>query len=184
MVLPGLELVGQSVRTQLDVRDVDLGYFHPGALFTLIQPDHYGLLSGRYTGPADQTQHYFYAGIALLPLAALGLRNGRVARMALFLGVPFVWYAAGPAAGLFDLVVRLPGFSGVELPMHGWFLPARGPACATILFLHGNAENISTHIGSVFWLPARGFNVFMPDYRGYGASEGAPSLAGCTRLVE
>jgi Bacterial membrane protein YfhO len=127
-VLPGLELVGQSVRTQLDVRDVNLGYFHPGALFTLIQPDHYGLLSGRYTGPADQTQHYFYAGIALLPLAALGLRNGHVARMALFLGVPFVWYAAGPAAGLFDLVVRLPGFSGVELPMHGWFLPALGLA--------------------------------------------------------
>jgi len=65
---------------------------------------------------------------------------------------------------------------GVRLS--GWYLPAHTAACGTILFLHGNAENISTHIGSVYWLPARGFNVFMPDYRGYGASHGAPSLPG------
>jgi fermentation-respiration switch protein FrsA (DUF1100 family) len=44
--------------------------------------------------------------------------------------------------------------------------------------LHGNAENISTHIMSVRWLPARGFNVFLLDYRGYGASGGAASLSG------
>lgn len=62
------------------------------------------------------------------------------------------------------------------VPLHGWFLPVTGQSCATILFLHGNAENISTHIGSVYWLPARGFSVFMPDYRGYGASAGKPSL--------
>ena len=128
MILPGSELVGESVRTQLDVRDVDLGYFHPGALLTLVQPDHYGLLSGRYSGPADRTQHYFYAGILLVPLALLGLRNVRTARTALLLAGPFVWYAAGPAAGLFRLVVRLPGFDSVELPMHGWFLAALGLA--------------------------------------------------------
>ncbi|MBI3545490.1 MAG: alpha/beta hydrolase [Gammaproteobacteria bacterium] len=62
--------------------------------------------------------------------------------------------------------------------LHGWFLPAQGNAIGTILFLHGNAENISTHIGSVYWLPAKGFNVFLLDYRGYGVSEGTPSLAG------
>jgi hypothetical protein len=130
MILPGLELVGQSVRAGLDVRDlvVDLGYFHPGALLTLVQPDHYGLLSGHYDGPADQTQHYFYAGSLLLPLAALGLRNGRVARTAAFLGLPFLWYAAGPRAGLFRVLAQLPGFNSVELPMHGWFLPALGLA--------------------------------------------------------
>jgi hypothetical protein len=48
--------------------------------------------------------------------------------MALLLGAPFLWYAAGPAAGLFGLVVQLPGFNSVELPMHGWFLPALGLA--------------------------------------------------------
>lgn len=62
--------------------------------------------------------------------------------------------------------------------LHAWFLPAPGKALGTILFLHGNAQNISTHIMSVRWLPARGFNVFLPDYRGYGASEGEPTLAG------
>lgn len=62
--------------------------------------------------------------------------------------------------------------------LHGWYLPAQGRACATILFLHGNAQNVSTHIASVYWLPERGFNVFMIDYRGYGDSTGSPSLTG------
>lgn len=65
---------------------------------------------------------------------------------------------------------------GVKL--HGWWLPAIGKAKGTVLFLHGNAENISTHIASVHWLPAQQYNVFLPDYRGYGKSEGNPSLEG------
>jgi hypothetical protein len=124
MILPAMELVAQSVRTRLNARDVDLGYFHPDSLLTLVQPDHYGLLAGHYTGPGDVTQHYFYASIVLVPLAVLGVRNLRAVRMGLLLGVPFVWYALGPDAGLFRLIARLPGFSSVELPMHGWFLPA------------------------------------------------------------
>jgi len=63
-----------------------------------------------------------------------------------------------------------------------WFLPAKrgstGKAKATILFLHGNAQNISTHYRIAAWLPAEGFNVLIPDYRGYGLSEGSPSLGG------
>ncbi len=124
MILPALELVGLSIRTRLNARQVDLGYFHPESLLTLVQPDHYGLLSGAYRGPGDVTQHYFYASILLLPLAAVGARNARALRMALPLGLPFVWYALGPTGGLFRLIVRLPGFSSIELPMHGWFLPA------------------------------------------------------------
>jgi hypothetical protein len=72
--------------------------------------------------------------------------------------------------------VRFRASDGVEL--FGWFLPAKGPALGTILQLHGNAENISTHFASLAWMPARGFNVFIFDYRGYGASEGEPSLEG------
>lgn len=64
------------------------------------------------------------------------------------------------------------------IALHGWFLPAVGKAKGTVLFLHGNAENISTHIASVHWLPAQQYNVFLPDYRGYGGSKGSPSLAG------
>lgn len=62
--------------------------------------------------------------------------------------------------------------------LHGWFLPAEGYALGTILFLHGNAENISTHLGSVDWLPKSHFSVFLFDYRGYGSSEGKPTLPG------
>lgn len=68
--------------------------------------------------------------------------------------------------------------------LHGWWLPAQSPgeapmlavAKGTIYFLHGNAENISTHIASVSWLPDQGYNVFLIDYRGYGRSEGEPDL--------
>jgi fermentation-respiration switch protein FrsA (DUF1100 family) len=62
--------------------------------------------------------------------------------------------------------------------LFAWFLPARGPAKASVLYLHGNAENISTHFANVAWMPAAGFNVLALDYRGYGGSEGRPSLAG------
>lgn len=65
---------------------------------------------------------------------------------------------------------------GTEL--FAWFLPARGEARATVLYLHGNAENISAHFANVAWLPARGFNVLALDYRGYGGSAGTPTLAG------
>ncbi|VAW96162.1 hypothetical protein MNBD_GAMMA22-870 [hydrothermal vent metagenome] len=66
-----------------------------------------------------------------------------------------------------------------NIKLHGWFLPSRETKPkGTILFLHGNAQNITAHINSVFWLPYFGFNVFLFDYQGYGQSEGAPSLSG------
>lgn len=64
------------------------------------------------------------------------------------------------------------------LTLHGWFLKAGDEAKGTILVLHGNAENVSTHINSVLWLVDEGFNVFMLDYRGYGRSEGSPTVEG------
>ncbi len=72
--------------------------------------------------------------------------------------------------------VSFPARDGTQL--YAWFLPAQGKVQGTILFLHGNAENISTHIMSVRWLPAQGFNVFLLDYRGYGASQGKPTVEG------
>ncbi len=46
----------------------------------------------------------------------------------------------------------------------------------TVLYLHGNGENISTHMNSVAWLTLQGYQVFLLDYRGYGHSEGASTL--------
>ena len=62
--------------------------------------------------------------------------------------------------------------------LHGWFLPAVGNANGTVLHLHGNAANVSNHLPLVSWLPARGYNVLMVDYRGFGRSQGKPSLDG------
>jgi fermentation-respiration switch protein FrsA (DUF1100 family) len=65
----------------------------------------------------------------------------------------------------------------------GWFIPATGypnprDAKGTVIHFHGNAGNISSHWRLVEWLPRRGFNLFVFDYRGYGASEGAPEPKG------
>ncbi len=62
--------------------------------------------------------------------------------------------------------------------LHGWFMPAVGRPKATVLHLHGNAANVSNHLPLVSWLPARSYNVLMIDYRGFGRSEGKPSLDG------
>ena len=64
------------------------------------------------------------------------------------------------------------------LMLHGWFLKSSEESKGTILFLHGNAENISTHVNNVLWLVENGFDVLIFDYRGYGKSEGDPTLEG------
>ena len=65
------------------------------------------------------------------------------------------------------------------LTLNGWFFQAASTeARATILVLHGNAENLSTHVNSVLWLIKEGFNLFIFDYRGYGKSQGSPSIKG------
>ncbi|MBL9077986.1 MAG: alpha/beta fold hydrolase [Planctomycetes bacterium] len=68
--------------------------------------------------------------------------------------------------------------SGDGTRLHGWFLPAQGEPKGTVLHVHGNAQNLTSHLGFVDWLPARGFAVFAFDYRGYGASAGSPSRQG------
>lgn len=73
-----------------------------------------------------------------------------------------------------DVFVRTP--DGVRL--HGWVLRPKGEPLGTILFLHGNAENVSTHVNSVVWLALAGFRVVLVDYRGYGRSEGKATMAG------
>lgn len=64
------------------------------------------------------------------------------------------------------------------LRIHGWWLPAARevPVRGTVYYLHGNAQNISTHLANVQWLPGQGYNVFLLDYRGYGLSEGEARL--------
>lgn len=64
------------------------------------------------------------------------------------------------------------------LRLHGWFLPAVGEVLGTVVHFHGNAANITAHLGLAAWLPAEGYNVLMFDYRGYGKSEGRVTRSG------
>ena len=62
--------------------------------------------------------------------------------------------------------------------LHAWWLPAKPgvEVKGTVLHLHGNGGNLAWHLGGSYWLPAQGYQVLMLDYRGYGLSEGKPSL--------
>jgi fermentation-respiration switch protein FrsA (DUF1100 family) len=61
--------------------------------------------------------------------------------------------------------------------INGWFVPAKN-ARGTVLFFHGNAGNISDRLDSIEVFNSIGFSVFIIDYRGYGKSEGTPSVPG------
>lgn len=65
---------------------------------------------------------------------------------------------------------------GTEL--NGWFIPGRGQIRGTVVQFHGNGANMANHYGAVYWLPDKGFNVFVFDYRGYGKSAGIPTRQG------
>jgi alpha-beta hydrolase superfamily lysophospholipase len=62
------------------------------------------------------------------------------------------------------------------LELHGWKLFSEGDTEGTLIFFHGNAENISTHFANVYWLVAHGYDVYLFDYRGYGQSQGEAEL--------
>jgi len=64
-----------------------------------------------------------------------------------------------------------------ELQLHGWFVPAE-QSTATVLFLHGNAGNISHRLDSIAIFHELGLDTLIIDYRGYGRSEGKPGEAG------
>jgi hypothetical protein len=75
-----------------------------------------------------------------------------------------------------DVVLRAD--DGVRL--HAWLV--RAPAAQhTVLFLHGNAGNISHRLDKLAVLTDAGADVLLLDYRGYGASEGTPDEAGTYR---
>lgn len=71
--------------------------------------------------------------------------------------------------------VRMTAEDGVRV--HAWWLAAPG-ADTTVLFLHGNAGNVSYWVDAVTVYRDLGWNTLLLDYRGYGLSEGSPSEQG------
>jgi fermentation-respiration switch protein FrsA (DUF1100 family) len=111
--------------------------------------------------------------MALLGLSTLSLA-GCIERM--FFYPDAARYTTPEQFGLRAENVELRSADGTKL--HAWLLPAAGAAKGTVLHLHGNAANVSNHLPLVAWLPARGYHVLMLDYRGFGRSEGTPTLDG------
>ncbi len=127
-VVPTLELVHSSFRARLNYTRTTEGVLEFRTLPTLAAPDWLGVFSDKYTGPADRTQYYFYAGFLLLPLAALGLARSRNRLHAVFLIVPAAWFMFGATAGLYRVAMLLPGMNKVREPIQGWFVVALGLA--------------------------------------------------------
>lgn len=67
-------------------------------------------------------------------------------------------------------------------PVEAWFLRAEadGPA-PLVIFAHGNAELIDYWPRELDQYRRWGFNVLLPEYRGYGRSAGTPSQDAITR---
>lgn len=109
-------------------------------------------------------------------LAALWFMQGRLIHLP---HVPGRTLEATPASvGLDYEEVRIATSDGERL--HGWFLPAPEPR-GTVLFLHGNAGNISHRLDTLSLLRALDVQVLIIDYRGYGESTGSPGEAGLYR---
>jgi fermentation-respiration switch protein FrsA (DUF1100 family) len=64
------------------------------------------------------------------------------------------------------------------LSLDGWYVPTEQRHRGVLLFLHGNAGNISHRLDSLMIFRDLGLSTLIIDYRGYGRSEGRPSEAG------
>ena len=95
------------------------------------------------------------------------------------------WFLFLPPAASYDRA--LPGWlevaGGGGTPISACHLPAR-PGMPTLLYSHGNAEDIG-HNAELFEIwHQQGFGVMAYDYPGYGLSSGKPSEAACERAIE
>jgi len=62
--------------------------------------------------------------------------------------------------------------------LHGWFVKSSPPSNKVLIFLHGNAGNISGRLEKMKLFHQMGLSVLIIDYRGYGKSEGRPTEEG------
>ncbi len=114
----------------------------------------------------------------MLKLLLMGVAIYGMLCLALYIFQPRLVYfpmkplAATPAAiGLDYEDVSLD--AGDDASVHGWFLPVAEEA-RTVLFLHGNAGNISHRLDTLRVFHSLGLNVLIIDYSGFGQSDGKP----------
>jgi fermentation-respiration switch protein FrsA (DUF1100 family) len=59
-----------------------------------------------------------------------------------------------------------------------WFPAKAATPKGVVVQFHGNGQNLTSHFLYVYWLALEGWDVFVFDYRAYGASRGEKSLSG------
>ncbi len=64
--------------------------------------------------------------------------------------------------------------SGIHIDCGFW---VSGKECPSILYFHGNGETAASHDWVAPFYNQRGINLFVADYRGYGSSNGKPTIS-------
>lgn len=126
-----------------------------------------------------------FRGLSLL-LMVVAI-SGCTATTAFFFYPQRLWISTPTDAGLEYQDVTLTAKDQTQL--HSWWMPADTRAGVkdsdiAVLYLHGNAENISSHSRSIYWLVKAGVSVLALDYRGFGASEGAAVMPSVLQDIE
>lgn len=57
--------------------------------------------------------------------------------------------------------------------IHSWWIPVSTTSDRVLLYLHGNGINIGANVAHANRFHRMGFSVLLPDYRGYGLSQGS-----------
>ena len=87
------------------------------------------------------------------------------------------FFSSPAQEGIIYEEVFLETLDGQEL--YGYFLPARSQTSKTVIYLHGNAENVSIWYTACTEIQKQVLaNFLIVDYRGYGKSTGKPTIEG------
>ncbi|MGH8019758.1 MAG: alpha/beta hydrolase [Opitutaceae bacterium] len=108
-------------------------------------------------------------------LAALAIAIGAYAFLALFANLTADTIIYRPHESSYrdkGRIFKIPADDGT--PLSAIHLPQPG-AIATVLYLHGNAEDLGNILPHLEKMQARGLSVLAFDYRGYGTTPGTPS---------
>ncbi len=70
-----------------------------------------------------------------------------------------------------------------NIKLGAWWIepPGNDPVKGCVLQFHGNAQNRTTHAHNLRWMVEDGFALFAFDYRGYGDSQGSPTMSNTFR---
>lgn len=101
-------------------------------------------------------------------------------------GTPEARLKTPPDAKLLSLKAggdRIAALYGPALTGEGVAHP-NAARCPTLLYFYGNGSQLATSRGSFAYLRRLGVNVLIPEYPGYGLSEGEPGEVGCYRAAD